>query len=184
MWEELKYNMEHIDTTDSRFNPQTKESQIVFLGMRVLSTANRIWTSVQPKGDGWMWLPRKFIDYSSCHTHYTKWYMFKGLLIRTLTICNSQEDFMKGVIHYAQRLIARGFPVTAIKRAWNKFIYEKIQQPAVRHKLTEDLLSWLRKQDFSGAFPDEENKKEEQKNKCLRHYEGTLMCGLVALNHI
>ena len=133
-----------------------------------------------------MWLPRKFIDYSSCHTHYTKWYMFKGLLIRTLTICNSQEDFMKGVIHYAQGLIARGFPVTAIKRAWNKFIYEKIQQPAVRHKLTEDLLSWLRKQDFSGAFPDEESKKEEQKkkNKCLKHYEGTLMCGLVALNHI
>ena len=91
---------------------------------------------------------------------------------------------MKGVIHYAQGLIARGFPVSAIKRAWNKFIYEKIQQPAVRHKLTNQLIAWLQKQDFSAAFPDEENKKGEQWKKSLSHYQNTLMCGLVALNHI
>ena len=50
--------------------------------------------------------------------------------------------------------------------------------------MTDDFIAWLKQQDFSAAFPDEESKKDEQKKKCLAHYENTLMCGLVALNHI
>lgn len=91
---------------------------------------------------------------------------------------------MKGVFHYAQGLIARGFPLSAIKRARNKFIYEKIEQPAVRYNLTKELLQWLSQQDFSKMYPDEESRREAHQRKALNHYEGTLMCGLVALNHI
>ena len=116
-WTQIPYGMEHVDTTDIKFHEPTKKGQAVFLGMRILTNPDGVWTSVQPKGEGWMWLPRKFIEYSSCHTHYTKWYMFKGLLIRAFTICNTQRDFLRAAIHYAQGLIARGFPASALMRA-------------------------------------------------------------------
>ena len=72
------------------------------------------------------WIPRRFIEYSSCHTHYTKWYMLKGLLIRALTICNNQTDFMKVVIYYTHRLISRGFPASTLRGAWCNNRYDKI----------------------------------------------------------
>ena len=83
-WQQLQYGMEHVDTTDTAFCERTRKGQAVFLGMKIVTNPDGVWTSVQPKGEGWMWLPRKFIEYSSCHTHYTKWYMLKGLLGRAL----------------------------------------------------------------------------------------------------
>ena len=94
-WDQLRYGMDHVDTTDSPYNVQNKSSMTVFLGMKITTNADGIWTSVQPKGVGWKWIPQRCIEYGSCHTHYTKWYMLKGLLIRALTICNNQPDFMK-----------------------------------------------------------------------------------------
>ena len=78
--------MDHVDTTDSPYNVQNKSSMTVFLGMKITTNADGIWTSVQPKGVGWKWISQRFIEYGACHTHYTKWYMLKGLLIRALTI--------------------------------------------------------------------------------------------------
>ena len=134
-WDAIEYGMEHTETTDIRFSEKDKKSQAVFLGMKIISNPDGVWLSVKPKREGWTWLPRRFIEYSSCHTHYTKWYMFKGLLIRALTICNTQKDFLQAVIHYAQGLVARGFPASALLKAWRKFSYEKLTHPSARRNL-------------------------------------------------
>ena len=142
-WQQIQYGMEHIDTTEKRPTPDSNHSQVVFLGMRIESKPEGIFTSVQPKGMGWSWLPNKFIEYSSCHTHYTKWYMLKGLLIRALTICNNQNDFLRAAIHYTQGLISRGFPAKTLWRAWRKFSCEKIDHPSARRNLTNHFRTWL-----------------------------------------
>ena len=183
-WQNIDYGMEHIDTTDSRFCEESGESQAVFLGMRISNSPGGLLTSVQPKGEGWVWLPRKFIEYSSCHTHYTKWYMLKGLLIRALTICNSEESFFKAVIHYAQGLISRGFPSSSLLRAWKRFAYEKIHDPRARKKLTARFMQWVEDQDFSHAYPDEAARQQGKYSQALTRFKGTLMCGLVAVNNI
>ena len=92
----------------------------------------------QPKGVGWSWIPQRFLAYNSCHAHYTKWYMLKGLLIRALTVCNNQSDFMKAVVYYTQGLISEGFPVSALRKPWRKFIYDKIPTQATKRTLTEE----------------------------------------------
>ena len=66
-WDLIQYGMEHTDTTDIKFSHRDGRSQAIFLGMRIDSKPEGIYTSVQPKGLGWIWLPRKFIDYSACH---------------------------------------------------------------------------------------------------------------------
>ena len=183
-WEKIDYGMEHTETTDIRYSEKDRKSQAVFLGMRIQSDPQGVWLSVQPKGEGWSWLPRRFIEYSSCHTHYTKWYMFKGLLIRALTICNNQNDFFKAAIHYAQGLIARGFPPSALMRAWRKFSYEKLTHPSARRELTAQFKQWLDQQDFAAANEDEETRKKKRVAKTLENFKATLMCGLTATNHI
>jgi len=174
MWKPLPY----VSAT------KTKKSQATFLGMKILSSPDGIWTSVQPKGDGWAWLPQKFIEYSSCHTHYTKWYMLKGLLIRAMTICNNQKDFMHAAMYYTQGLIARDFPQNTIMRAWGKFVYEKVTHPAARHHLTNQFKQWLGQQDFSAAHDDESIRRRKRLEKTRAKFVGTLMCGLTATNHI
>ena len=183
-WTQIPYGMEHVDTTDTAFCEDTKKGQVVFLGMRILTNPDGVWTSVQPKGEGWMWLPRKFIEYSSCHTHYTKWYMFKGLLIRALTICNNQDDFSKAVVHYAQGLVSRGFPASSLLKAWRKFSFEKPPNPLTRRNLTAQFKDWLSQQNFETAHPNEQVQQQAQYEKAKERFTGTLMCGLVAINHI
>ena len=183
-WDQINYGMEHVDTTDTRFNKRTQKGQAVFLGMRIFTNPDGVWTSVQPKGEGWAWLPRKFIDYSSCHTHYTKWYMFKGLLIRALTICNSQNDFFNAVVHYAQGLVSRGFPASSLLKAWRKFAFAKLKHPPARRNLTAQFKDWLSQQDFKDAYPNEEAQRQARYEKSKATFTGTLMCGRVATNHI
>ena len=89
------------------------------------------------------------------HAH-TKWCMLKGLLIRALTICNNQPDFMKAIIYYTQGLISTGFPASALRRAWRKFMYDKIPAQNTRKVLTEAFDEWLNKQNFSQASADED----------------------------
>ena len=183
-WDVIDYGMEHIETTDIRFSEKDKSSQAIFLGMKIQSNPSGVWLSVQPKGEGWTWLPRRFIEYSSCHTHYTKWYMFKGLLIRALTICNAQKDFFHAAIHYAQGLIARGFPASSLQKAWRKFSYEKLHHPSARRNLTKDFKEWLVKQNFSHAHMDEGTEKQQRLEKARSRFLGVLLCGLTAVNHI
>ena len=149
----------HKDTTDSPYNPRSKSSTTVFMGMKILTNSDGIWASVQPKGVGWKWIRQLFIEYNLCHTQYNKWYMLKGLLIRALAICNNQCDFMKAVIYYTQGLISRGFLVSALRRAWRKFVYDKIPAQATRKTLTAEFEMWLNQQDFSQACLDEERQK-------------------------
>ena len=183
-WQKIQYGMEYTETTDMRYSPQDGRSQVVFLGVRIDSKRDGIFTSVQPKGLGWAWLPRKFIDYSSCHTHYTKWYMFKGLLIRSLTICNNQPDFLRAAIHYAQGLVSRGFPAKTLWRSWNKFCHEKITHATARRNLMDQFRSWVAKQDFSSCRPDENTQRGQRLTGTKAHFNKTLMCGFVAVNHI
>ena len=63
--------------------------------------------------------------------------MLKGLLIRALTICNNQPDFMKAVIYDTQGLISRGSPASALCKAWRKFMYDKIPAHNTRKVFTE-----------------------------------------------
>ena len=140
--------MAREDTTDSPYNPRFKASTTVFLGMKILTNSDGIGTSVQPKGVGCKWIPQRLIEYNSCHTHYTQWYMLKGLLIRALTICTNQSDFMKAVIYYTQGLISRGFLVSTLRRAWCKFVCDKIPAQATRKTLTAEFEKWLDQQDF------------------------------------
>jgi len=181
MWQEISYGMEHVETTDIRFSTLDQKSQVVMLGMKVVSEPNGITLSVQPKGDGWAWLPQRFIDFSSCHTHYTKWYLFHGLLVRALTICSSEEEFFKAVIHYAQGLIVRGFPASSLRRSWNAFAYSKIQNKLARRNLTQKFIEWVTSQDFSASHLDEEAQRKQRKTKTMGKYIGTLACGMHAL---
>ena len=183
-WDQLRYGMDHVDTTDSPYNVQNKSSMTVFLGMKITTNADGIWTSVQPKGVGWKWIPQRFMEYGSCHTHYTKWYMLKGLLIRALTICNNQPDFMKAVIYYTQGLISRGFPASALRRAWRKFMYDKIPAQNTRKVLTEAFDEWLNKQNFSQASSDEEQQRQQRKDATQHQLESFLINGLTTINHI
>ena len=176
--------MAHKDTTDTPYNSRSKSSTTVFLGMKILTNSDGIWTSVQPKGVGWKWIPQRFIEHNSCHTHYTKWYMLKGLLIRALTICNNQSDFMTAVIYYTQGLISRGFPVSALRRAWRKFVYDKILAPATRKTPTADFEKWLDQQDFSQACLHEEQHKLKRIESTQHEFESFLINGLAAVNHM
>jgi hypothetical protein len=183
-WKDIQYGMEHTETTDIKFSSRDGRSQAVFLGMRINSKPEGIFTSVQPKGEGWTWLPRKFIDYSSCHTHYTKWYMLKGLLIRSLTICNNQSDFFRAAIHYTQGLISRGFPFKSLWRSWSKFCHEKINHPAARRNLISQFRDWIDKQDFSACQLDEDAQCRQKVASTTTYYKKSLMCGFYAMNHI
>ena len=183
-WDQLRYGMDHEDTTDSPYNVQTKSSMTVFLGMKITTNADGIWTSVQPKGVGWKWIPQRFIEYGSCHTHYTKWYMLKGLLIRALTICNNQPDFMKAVIYLTQGLISRGFRASALRRVWRKFMYDKIPAQNTRKVLTEAFEEWLGKQIFSQSSADEDQQRQRTKDATQHQFESFLINGLTAINHI
>ena len=167
-WSQLKHGMAHEDTTDYPYTLQKKSSMAVFLGMMIISNHDGIWTSVQPKGVGWKWIPQRFIAYGSCHTHYTKWYMLKGLLIRALTMCNNQADFMKVVIYYTQGLISRGFPCSALRRAWHKFPYDKIPAQATGKMLLTELESWL---NFEQADPDEEQLRQKRLDSTHQQFE-------------
>jgi hypothetical protein len=183
-WEKIQYGMEHTETTEIRYSAKDRRSQAVFLGMKIDSKPDGIFTSVQPKGLGWAWLPRKFIHYSSCHTHYTKWYMLKGLLIRALTICNTQADFLQAAVHYSQGLICRGFPAKTLWRAWSKFCYEKITHPAARRNLMGQFKSWIDEQDFSTSHLDEEAQRRQKVITTTSYFKRNLMCGFHAVNHI
>ena len=75
-WDDIDYGMSHIDTTDVPYNPLTQISESIFLGMRTIAHPSGIQLSVEPKGKGWRWIPQRFIEFSSCHTHYTCEHMF------------------------------------------------------------------------------------------------------------
>ena len=98
--------------------------------------------------------------------------MFKGLLIRALTICNNQRDFLKAAIHYAQGLIARGFPASALMRAWRKFSYEKLTHPTARRELTAQFKEWLNEQDFTAAHDDEETQRKKRGRQIFIQFQG------------
>jgi hypothetical protein len=183
-WQHIDYGMEHIETTQKRYTTTFCTSQVVFLGMRIDSTPEGIFTSVQPKGLGWAWLPSRFIEYSSCHTHYTKWYMLKGLLIRALTICNTQEEFIRAAIHYSQGLISRGFPATTLWKAWRKFTCEKIPNSTARKDLTNQYKSWLDVQSFSTSHADENALRAARHAAVLKYFKDTMLPVRPIFNHI
>ena len=91
---------------------------------------------------------------------------------------------MKACIHYAQGLIARGFPYTALKRSWKTFCYSKIQNKHAQNFLTQLFQEWINKQDFSSCHLDEEAQRKQRRVKTMAKFSGTLSCGRHAMNHI
>ena len=87
-------------------------------------------------------------------------------------------------MHYAQGLVSRGFPASALLRAWRKFAYEKLVHPTARRTLTNQFKEWILQQDFSAAHSDERSQQQAQYDKFLSQFKGTLLCGLAAVNHI
>ena len=171
------YNMSHTDTTDG---PGTA----VFLGMRINQQKDSLILSVQPKGAGWKWIPNRFLEYSSCHTHYTKQNVYKGLLIRALTICNTINTFEAAYRHYAQGLIARGCPQKSLKYSWKKFMYSRVKASGQEKRmLNTNFYDWLEMQNFSHALP-RTPLPEVQKQERLKERRSLLLCGLVAINHL
>ena len=110
--------------------------------------------------------------------------MLKGLLIRALTICNNQNDFLRAAIHYTQGLISRGFPAKTLWRAWRKFSCEKIDHPSARRNLTNQFRTWLDDQDLSGSHPDEAAKCKQRYEATLNHFKQSVKSALPSLNHI
>ena len=108
----------------------------------------------------------------------------QGLLIRALTICNTQKDFFQAAIHYAQGLVARGFPASSHQKAWRKFSYEELTHPSARRNLTNEFKQWLAKQDFSHAHIDEAREKQQRLEKARNRFTLVLLCGLTAANNI
>ena len=108
----------------------------------------------------------------------------KGLLIRALTICNNQPDFMKAVPYYTQGLISKGFPASALRRTWRKFMYDKIPAHNTRKVLTEAFDEWLNKQNFSQTSADEDQQRQKFKDATQHQFESFLINGLTSINHI
>ena len=170
--------MEHIDTT------HTPGQKVVFLGMAAENTEHGMVLSVQPKGEGWKWIPQRFIDYSSCHTHHTKHNLFKGMVIRAYTICNTQITFEAAVRDAAEGLIARGFAKVSLLYSWKSFMQTRFKgEGKVSRGIDERFREWLQQEDFSQAPPRTLTKttQEVMHAKRTRHL---LLCGLYAINEI
>ena len=183
-WDEIDYGMSHLDTTDRPYDPLTQTSESVFLGMRTISHPSGIQLSVEPKGKGWRWIPQRFIEFSSCHTHYTREHMFLSLLIRATTLSNSSDNFFKAATEYAQGLIARGFNAAALKKSWRKFCYSRSNDPILRKDLTKRFFAWLEQQDFSKAVPESSELRKQNTAKRTQAKLQELLCGYDAFNAI
>ena len=110
--------------------------------------------------------------------------MYKGLLIRALTICNNQPDFMRAAISYAQGLISRGFPAKTLWRSWSKFCYQKVTHPGTRRELLNQFKTWVEGQDFSACHLDENAQRQQRLLATMSLFKSSLMCGYDAVNHI
>ena len=183
-WDEIDYEMSHVDTTDVPYSSLTQTSETVFLGMRAISDPRGIHLSVEPKGKGWRWIPQRFIEFSSCHTHYTREHMFLSLLTRASTLTNSADNFFKAATEYAQGLIARGFNVSSLKKSWRKFTYSKAKDHILRVTLTARFFAWLDQQDFSKAYPEDTEVRQQETAKRTQTKTQQLLCGLRAFNAI
>ena len=141
------YEMTHSDTTEG-------QGKVVFLGMRIDVKKDSVTLSIQPKGAGWKWVPNRFLEYSSCHTQCTKNNVFKGLLMRALTICNTLATFETAYRDYAQGLIARGCPKNSLTFSWKNFLHSRIKAPGHDKRiLNKNFHNWLDLQNFSSAPP-------------------------------
>jgi len=78
--------------------------------------------------------------------------MFKGLLIRALTICNNQDVFFfKAFVHYSQGLVSTGVAASSLLRVWQKFSFENLSNPLARRNLTAQFKGWLSQQNFTAS---------------------------------
>ena len=183
-WEEMDYGMDHLDTTETHPTPTTPVAETVFLGMRIRTDPTGIHLTSEPKGRGWRWRPQRFIEFASCHTHYTKWYIYSSQLIRMSTITNSADAFFDGAIREAEALILRGFNKNAMNRAWTKYAYTRAKDFVLRTLLTRRFKAWVDEQDFSAAAEGDTEKKQALLQKRSEKNTRDLRCGLKALNAI
>ena len=152
--------------------------------MRIRTDPTGIHLTSEPKGRGWRWRPQSFIEFASCHTHYTKWYIYSSQLIRTSTITNSADAFFDGAIREAEALILRGFNKNALNRAWTKHAYTRAKDFVLRTLLTRRFKAWVDEQDFSAAAEGDTEKKQARLQKRSEKNTRDLRCDLKALNTI
>ena len=181
-WEELDYAMEHKDTSRQLNN------EVVFLGMKVRRYERGLWTEVWPKGEGWSWQPNKYLDYTSCHTPWTKRYLLKSLPVRAATICNSDFGFKKPVAveYYTRGLIVRGCPKSAVNHSWQSFCQMSTAftgQPFRRTALTKWFNTMVEAAfaEFASVAP---RKSLSSMDRATASKQQLLLCGMHAVNAV
>ena len=189
-WEDVDYGMQHKDTT------MTPGFDVVFLGMRIKRQKHGLYTEVWPKGEGWSWVPKKYISYDSCHTPWTKKYLMKGLLVRAATICNTTASFKKGVEYYTRGLLLRGCKKSFLKQSWASFVAGKRSEACSedeRRRLQENplrvahLTNWFKKLvDSTAAEFESLSKKpgEAAPPEPATTRKQLLLCGINAVNAV
>ena len=70
-----------------------------------------------------------------------------------------------------------------VRKAWRKFIYDKIPTQATRKTLTAEFEMWLDQQDFNQACLDEDEQKLKRIESTQCEFESFLINGLTAVNH-
>ena len=183
------YQMEHKQTNE-------RVDTAVFLGMRIMTSGDFVQLSHEPKGAGWKWKPQRYVEWSSIHTKDTKRMLLKGLLVRSGAITNTMAAFKDSVRYTVEGLHSRGFTRRSLmdsfesymKDYWSPFPYA-----------AQDVRNWFRSelerlfqqkiQPFGSTSVRAPAKPAAPKAPAPAFTprevaQGTLLCGLDAINHI
>ena len=171
LWEIFNYGMEHKDTSLVAHN------EVVFLGMHVKRTQRDLLLEVWQKGTGWQWKPQRFIDFTSCHTPWTKKFLLKSLLVRAATICSTTASFKRAVEHYVQGLLLRGCGLNHLQQSWDSFASSRLKH---RWKMRNELSAWFRRLIGKSKPQSPSQNDAPRKNSKYR----LLLCGLNAVNAV
>ena len=170
-WDALNYGMEHKDTS------LIAHKEVVFLGMHVKRGQSNLLLEVWQKGTGWQWKPQRFIEYTSCHTPWTKKFLLKSLLVRAATICSTTAGFKRAVEHYVQGLLARGCATSHLQKSWDSFASSRLKN---RWTMRNELSAWFRRL-ISGNKVQPPSQQAVSKKRAKHRL---LLCGLNAVNAV
>ena len=183
-WAKIEYGIDHRDTSIK------VGTEVTFLGMKIQSTLDGLIMSVQPKGETWQWHPNKYISFQSCHTHWTKKYLFKNLIIRAYVISSHTFAFRQAVKQAAEELMLKGCPTNALQASYTSFVEQYIKSNKIKLEAYRWWNGWIR---YMKKAEQEKQAMASAQNKPMHTIDhkvvqskpnDALICGLVAINHI
>ena len=123
--------------------------------------------------------PQRYVEWSSVHTAATKNFLLKGLLVRASTVTNTTANFHVAVEYYVQGLHARGFSRRAMHDAFQSYIQDYWKAyPNQQQELSRWFQGLLLRTFGNSTAP------HKGPNTAQTTSQGTLLCGLDAINHI